>query len=194
MHDILPGTSTPIAYEYSQNDEVVALNTWRAILEDAAKSIAPFIKGDGDILLFNPLGMTRRDVVDIKIPNWDETNSSNMIIKTDDGSFLPVQVSQDEQGNHRATFIPELRPFSWSRYSLKSIQEGDKMSLDNPVAIITDQNKYLLENANYKITITKDGKIPSIFHKKMEREILERPLAYEFQEESPSMFPAWNMD
>ena len=76
MHDILTGTSTPSAYEYSHNDEVVALKTWETVLQDSATAIAPLIKGDGNILLFNPLGETRRDVVDIELPSWDEENSS----------------------------------------------------------------------------------------------------------------------
>jgi alpha-mannosidase len=39
MHDILPGTSVPMAYDLSWNDEVIAANQFGAVLEDSAGAI-----------------------------------------------------------------------------------------------------------------------------------------------------------
>ena len=65
------------------------------------------------------------------------------------------------------------------------------------MAVVTldkQDNFYVLENSIYRVKVSHEGRIKSIFHKKMKRELLKKPLAYEFQYEKPRMFPAWNMD
>lgn len=194
MHDILPGTSTPIAYEYSQNDEIVALNTWNAILEDAALSIAPYVKGEGNILLFNPLGEFRNDAIDIELPNWDNSKGKNAEILNAEGKSLPVQIKKNDKGLFQATFIPELLPLSWSRFSIKSGDGSKDLVIDDAVTLVSDEKGYRLENSFYRILVSKDGIIESILHKTLDKELLKKPLAYELQKEKPSLFPAWNMD
>ena len=44
MHDILPGTSIPKAYEYAWNDEVIGLNRFSSVLEASAGVV---IRGTG---------------------------------------------------------------------------------------------------------------------------------------------------
>jgi alpha-mannosidase len=194
MHDILPGTSTPTAYTYSQNDEVVALNTWISILQDSATLIAPFVKGDGSILLFNPLGEDRQDLVEIEITDWEENEDKQAIIIDNEGKSLPVQIQKNITGQYMASFIPKLRSFSWNRYSFKIIEKKIDETLLNPVNVKKEDDCYILENANYQVKISNSGKIESIFHKSLNKELLKKPLAYEFQKEKPAMFPAWNMD
>lgn len=194
MHDILPGTSTPLAYEYSHNDEVVALNTWNTILIDSAKAISPYIKGNGEILLFNPSCEPRMDAIDINIFEWDEKNTSKALIKDSDGKGYPIQIRKKDSGQYQLTFIPELKPLSWSKFSLSQNETGKSPDIVNPVSITNLNDQYHLENATYKISITKDGKIYSIFHKKLAKEILKKPLAYEIQKERPMLYPSWNMD
>jgi len=193
FHDILPGTSTPIAYQYSQNDEVVALNIWNSILEDAATEIAPFVKGEGDILLFNPLGEYRTDAVDIILPEWDKSKGINAEIFDAEGKSFPVQLRRNENGTFQATFIPKLRPFSWSRFSLKSMDSVRDSQLNNAVNVSRHDFGFVLENSCYRVKISKEGSIESIFHKSLKKELLSRPLVYEFQKERPYNYPAWNM-
>ena len=40
FHDIIPGTSIPKAYEYSWNDEVLALNQFAGVLTSATDAVA----------------------------------------------------------------------------------------------------------------------------------------------------------
>ena len=40
MHDILPGTATPKAYEFSWNDDVIAMNQFSDVLTSAAEGVA----------------------------------------------------------------------------------------------------------------------------------------------------------
>jgi alpha-mannosidase len=190
FHDILPGTSTPTAYEYSQNDEIVALKTWDAILNDSASSIAPYVKGEGNILLFNPLGELRRDVVKIQLDDWNEENGYEAIAIDSENQEIPVQIHKTENNTYIATFIPKLRPFSWNRYEIKAIASEIK----NPVKITKENGALILENSIYCVKITREGCINSIYNKKIQKELLKNPIAYEFQREKPKTFPAWNMD
>ena len=50
MHDILPGTSVPKAYEYSWNDEVLALNQFASVTEDASAAVLSTLdtRAEGD--------------------------------------------------------------------------------------------------------------------------------------------------
>ena len=68
MHAILPGTCTPTAYEYSYNDEILAMKEWAQIIEDGLARIAPHIKGGGDILIFNPCECARNTVSEMGAP------------------------------------------------------------------------------------------------------------------------------
>ena len=194
MHDILPGTSTPTAYEYSQNDEVIALNTWTSILHDSATAIAPFVKGDGAILLFNPLGEHRKDVVEINLPQWDENDGFQALITNAEGESFPAQLQKNKDGKFRIIFIPELKPFSWSRYSISTNDVKSNPEVPHAVSVKIQENNYILENSNYRVSVSNNGKIDSIFHKPTNHELLKKPLAYELQKERPALYPAWNMD
>ena len=194
MHDILPGTSTPTAYEYSQNDEVIALNTWTSILQDSATAIAPYIRGEGNMLLFNPLGENRKDIVEIELPQWKKNNGLHAKIIDADGNSLPVQLQEMENGSFKALFIPELKPFSWSRYSISIESEENIPEVPNKVCIKKQNKNFILENSNYQVNVSETGRINSIYHKKLEKQILKKPIAYELQKERPSLYPAWNMD
>ncbi len=186
MHDILPGTSTPTAYEFSQNDEVVALNTWTSVLSDATESVAPLLKGDGELILFNPYEESRTDLVDIQLPlEVDEVS-----LMDPDGRSYACQVRNGESGNKVVTCLPELPPFGWTRFSI----QDKPLPIENRAYITPMEDAFLMENSFYRIKVTKDGRIVSIYHKGLNRELLKKPLAYELQKERPVEFPAWNMD
>src|SRR5437867_13433431 len=58
MHDMLPGTSLPKAYEYCWNDEVLAANQFSAIIESAVGGVAAAMdtRAQGvPLVVFNPL-------------------------------------------------------------------------------------------------------------------------------------------
>ncbi|UYP44531.1 hypothetical protein NEF87_000816 [Candidatus Lokiarchaeum ossiferum] len=194
MHDILPGTCTPTAYLYSQNDEVVALNTWTSVLEDAATAIAPYIPGDGSILLFNPLGESRNEAVEVGIDLPEQISSVNISIYDSEGTSFPAQFKKYENGKCSAIFSPKLPPFSWKRYSFDINETNSNTNNYNSIRIETTKEQFCLENTFYRVQVTHKGKIESIFHKKLEKELLKKPLAYEFQKEKPRAFPSWNMD
>jgi alpha-mannosidase len=193
MHDILPGTCTPTAYEYSQNDEVVALNTWNSIILDSAHALAPFIPGNGTLLLFNPLGERRRDVVEIQLDEKGEIHERLIKIVDSTGKEIPAQIQKNQQGLYTALMIAETPPFGWERFTVLPSEIYPESSISNPVTLFENETGYMLENSFYLVKISKNGQIFSIFHKELKKELLKKPLAYEFQHERPILFPSWNM-
>lgn len=190
MHDILTGTSTPLAYEYAQNDEVVALNLWTSVIEDSAKAIAPYVQGDGNILIYNPIGESRSDLVTIQLNHEAYFAATAATVVDKDGARLPAQIRKTDSGTYCLSFVPTLAPFGWSRYALE--QKSEHFS--DQVTIRQTENTFVIENEALAITITSAGEINSIYSKTQKRELLKQPLAYEFQKERPMKFPAWNMD
>ena len=53
--------------------------------------------------------------------------------------------------------------------------------------------KDYLENNNFKVTIDANGDISSIFDKRIEKELLEKPIQLEFGENFPDIKPAWRI-
>lgn len=193
MHDILPGTSTPTAYEYAHNDEVTALKTWDAILEDAAGALAPRVKGDGGILLFNALAQERRDPVDLVLDLPATWSPGLVSLESWEGDRYPGELKKNEDGEFHLTFIPSLAPVSWTRFSLREAAKTET-SPDDPVVLTRDDGGYFMENSLYRVGVSAAGLVYSVYHRILDRELLQKPLAYEFQREKPRQFPAWNMD
>ncbi len=67
FHDLIPGTSTPRAFEFAWNDEVLAMNQFADVLTSATGSVASALdtqaKGSA-IVVYNPLNIAREDVVE----------------------------------------------------------------------------------------------------------------------------------
>src|SRR5207253_10036580 len=58
FHDILPGTATPKAFEFSWNDDVIAMNQFASVLTSATEAVASGLdtRGKGtSIIVYNPL-------------------------------------------------------------------------------------------------------------------------------------------
>ena len=70
FHDIAAGTATPKAYEYSWNDDVIAMNQFASVLTSATESIASAldtkVKGT-PVVVYNPLSIAREDVVEARV-------------------------------------------------------------------------------------------------------------------------------
>lgn len=71
FHDILPGTATPKAFEFSWNDDAIALNQFASVLTSATEGIASGLDtqtSGAAIVVYNPLNIEREDVVEARLP------------------------------------------------------------------------------------------------------------------------------
>ena len=70
FHDSGAGTATPRAYEFAQNDDVIALNQFADVLTSATQAVASALNTEGSgipIVVYNPLNIAREDVVEAAV-------------------------------------------------------------------------------------------------------------------------------
>ncbi|MFO1511908.1 MAG: glycoside hydrolase family 38 C-terminal domain-containing protein [Verrucomicrobiota bacterium] len=187
MHDILPGTCLPLAYEYAWNNEVIAMNNFASVLQDAVGAVArgldTQIEGE-PLVIYNPLSVEREDVVEAEV----EVDSTNGVQVVDGkGRAVPTQVLSQTNGMARMLFLARVPSIGFAVYGVQTAKSGAGKS---PLRA-TDR---VLENARYRVTLNDGGDLASVFDKSLNKEQLSAPARLEFRQEVPREWPAWNMD
>ena len=70
FHDIMAGTATPKAYEYSWNDDVIAMNQFAGVLADSTEAVSSALNTQTKgvpVVVYNPLSIAREDVVEAEV-------------------------------------------------------------------------------------------------------------------------------
>jgi len=188
FHDNLLGTGIPKAYEYSWNDGIIALNQIAGVFKDAVGTLAQSLNTDVPgipVLVFNQLSIPRKDNVEAFIPS--ELNKAESIAVFDaKGKEVPSQIVAGYDGKSRILFQTDLPPVGVAVYSIR--QTNSK--INNSELVV---RKDYLENQNFRVTIDANGDISSIFDKRIEKELLEKPIQLEFGENFPDLKPAWRI-
>jgi len=190
MHDILPGTCIPSAYEYAWNDEVFGLNQFSSVLESSAGAVirAMDTRGAGTcIVVYNPLAIPRKDLVEAEIFYPDELPDNIRIIDPDNKE-IPVQVIQSTKSSVKIVFMASVPSLGLACYDV----QPSKNPVTYPTTLSVTKNT--LENEFCKVSLNENGDISSIVDKKLGKEILSAPARLEFLSEHPANWPAWNMD
>lgn len=201
MHDILPGTSLPKAYEYAWNDEVLAGRMLSDVLTDSVSAIASQMDtrpgGDGTdrklgscVAVFNPLSVQRYDVVEVAVPFAGDSKNppKTMRVKELDLADAPAQVLGVKDGLVRALCIPRVPSVGMA--VLEVIDEP----MDQPIDAGLSVSERVLENGRFKVSVNDAGDIASVYDKVMQRETLSGPVRLGLHYEKPKEWPAWNMD
>ncbi len=184
FHDIIPGTSIPKAYEYSWNDEVLAMNQFAGVLTSAVEAVASGMNTQGKgtpVVVYNPLGVEREDVVEATVALPAETKTVRVLAP--DGRATPAQL---EKGN-KVLFLAKVPSVGFSVYD---VQPADTGSV--PSALTATASS--LENARYHIKLDQNGDAAGIFDKKLNKELLAAPARLAIKNDKPEEWPAWNID
>lgn len=188
FHDILPGTSTPKAYEYAWNDEVLALNQFSSITAAASTSIAARLdtraKGVA-VVVYNPLSIEREDLVEVRVAFAGGVPKA-VRVSGPDGKPVPAQILSSKDGAANVLFLAKLPSVGYAVYDVAPAAANAVSTLK------IDENT--LENARYRVKIASNGDVSSVFDKQLDRELLASPIRLAFQRHKPSNYPAWNMD
>lgn len=190
MHDILPGTSIPKAYEYAWNDEVVALNQFAGVLESSAGAVsyAMDTRTVGiPVVVYNPLSTARIEIAEAEIYFPEERPEFIKVIDPS-GKEIPCQIISSGKNSLRLLFQATLPPLGFAVYD---IQPSKTLGI---YKTSLSAGKNILDNEYLKVTINAAGNISSIIDKKLGKEILSAPARLEFLKEHPAYWPAWNMD
>ncbi len=191
MHDIMPGTSVPKAYEFSWNDEVLALNQFASITEQATAAVLSTLdtRAKGvPVAVYNPLPIEREDPVEATIPINDAAAVSNGITAYDPkGQAVPTQILGCEAGKLHVLFIARAPSVGYAIYDLQS---GKSQESKSSLGVSANS----IENSRYRVTLGVAGDIASVFDKSLKRELLSAPVRLSIHTENPARYPAWNMD
>ena len=184
FHDITPGTSTPKAYEFSWNDEVLAMNQFAGVVASATEAVASGMDTQARgaaIVVYNPLNVAREDVVEAAVGFPGGTPKAVRVISPD-GKQVPAQLS-----NGKVLFVAKVPSVGYAVYDV----EPAETSAAGSTLKVTESS---LENARYRVTIDPNGDIAGIFDKTIKRELLLTPARLEIKIDKPVQWPAWNMD
>lgn len=183
FHDILPGTSTPKAFEFSWNDDVIALNQFASVLASATEGIAAELDTQSNgaaIVVYNPLNIEREDVVEAKVALSGEP----VRVVGPDGHEVPSQVVGE-----KLLFLARVGAVGYAVYD---VDQGSRR--DASVATNLKVKDLSLENDRYRVELNRDGDVASVFDKKLNRGLLDGPLRLAIKDDTPAQWPAWNMD
>jgi alpha-mannosidase len=182
FHDIIPGTSIPKAYEYSWNDEVVAMNQFAGVVTSATEAVASALntktKGQA-IVVYNPLAIAREDVVEAGVKFASTPKAVR--VTGPDGKDVPAQLS-----GGKVLFVAKVPSAGYAVYDVRPAAAPAPSALK-----VTESS---LENARYAVKIDKNGDVSGIYDKLLAKELLSSPIRLGFTYDDPRMFPAWNME
>lgn len=194
MHDILPGTSVPLAYDLSWNDEVIAANQFGAVLTDSASTIISAMDTTAQgtpIVVYNPLSWERHDIVETEVPFKDNAPNAVVVLNAE-GQPVPAQILwTDDHGVARIAFAATVPSIGFAAFDVR-VSQNEFPGHPSELSITPDGRR--LENGNYIVKLNARGDVESIFDKQAGTELLSAPARIGLHHENPSQWPAWNMD
>ncbi|MGO9402339.1 MAG: alpha-mannosidase [Terriglobales bacterium] len=184
FHDIAAGTATPKAYEFAWNDDVIAMNQFAGVLNNASEAVAAALDTQAKgvpLVIFNPLNIAREEVVEARI-EFPGSMPKALHVIGPDGKETPAQIS-----NGKVLFVARVPSVGYAVYD---VQPGAAAGLAS--ALKVSENS--LENQYYRVKLNQDGDVSSIFDKSIGRELLAGPARLAISYDNPEQWPAWNMD
>ncbi len=184
FHDIAAGTATPKAYKFAWNDDVIAMNQFAGVLNNASEAVAAALDTQAKgipIVIFNPLNIAREEVVEASIEFSGNMPKTVRVIGPD-GKENAAQIS-----NGKVLFVARVPSVGYAVYD---VQPEAAVGLAS--ALQVSENS--LENQYYRVKLNPDGDVSSIFDKSIGRELLAGPARLAISYDNPDQWPAWNMD
>jgi alpha-mannosidase len=190
FHDILPGTATPKAFEFSWNDDVIALNQFASVLESATEGVAAGLdtrtRGT-PVVVYNPLNVEREDVAEASL-SFAGGAPKYVRVYGPDGREVPAQVLGAESGAVRFIFLARAPSVGYAVYDARPSRTPP--AVETPLVAV----EHDLESERYRVLVDDGGDVTSIYDKMSGRELLSAPHRLALQAERPRDWPAWNMD
>lgn len=184
FHDVAAGTSTPRAYEFAQNDDVIALNQFADVLTSATEAIASGLDAQTigtPVVVYNSLNILREDIVEAKI-DFPSGIPKAVKVVGPDGKEVPAQMQDG-----KVLFLARVPSVGYAVYDVR----GSAVPQPSGALKVTPS---LLENNRYRVSINTAGDVSSIFDKSLNKELLSAPVRLAISNDAPRQWPAWNMD
>jgi len=198
FHDIAAGTATPKSYEYSWNDDVLAMNQFAGVLTSATQAIASGLNTEPAgssaswstaIVVYNPLSIPREDVVEAAI-SFPNGLPRAVRVSGPDGKEVAAQLVSGSDGSVKVLFLAKTPSVGYAVFDVRG--SAQTPLLDSVKELKVSQSS--LENGRYRIKLDENGDVASIFDKRISKELLSAPARLAFKSDKPENWPAWNMD
>jgi len=203
FHDTGAGTATPRSYEFAQNDDVIAMNQFAAVLTNATEAIAAGMNTQTagvPVLVYNSLNIAREDVVEAAVSMPAGTTAIR--VTGPDGKEVPAQWE-----NGKAVFLAKAPSVGYAVYS---VEPASAPATSSTLKLTAPQGggrgfgggggrggfggERSLENERYKVVLNNAGDVSSIHDKLLDKELLAAPIRLAISSDHPAQWPAWNMD
>jgi alpha-mannosidase len=188
FHDIAAGTATPKSYEFGWNDDVIAMNQFAGVLTNATEAVAAALNTETKglpLVVFNPLNIAREDLVEASV-SFPDGPAKAVRVTDPDGKVVPAQIS-----NGKVIFVAKAPSVGYAVYDVQNVAPSADAA-DSAMTLRVSEDS--LENRYYRVKLTADGDVASIFDKSLGRELLAAPARLALSYDNPEQWPAWNMD
>lgn len=190
FHDDITGTSNMDVYNDAHSDYFTALNMMYTELCASAKAVGEALDTsfcrDSALIVLNPTQYTRFDSIEATVRL--KHNAKYVKITNSRGEEQLSQVVSKSGKTFHIVFSAELAPLSYTVFSAEPS--------DTPCRLRSDlkMDAHRLENENYFVRLNKNGDIGSIFDKRLQKEILKKPIKLALMHDTGSLaYPAWEM-
>lgn len=188
FHDDLTGTSIPEAYAFSWNDEILSLNQFGSILENAAGAVGRAMNTTVTgmpVMVYNPLSIPREDIVETTIEFGREVKA--VLIFDKNHQEIPSQVIHSDGKKVTFLFQAKVPPLGFEVYDLQFSERPDRF---NEALTVTPES---IENERYRVRINADGDIASVLDKNSGKDLLQAPVRLGIFDDQSRVWPAWEI-
>ena len=189
FHDDLPGTCIPRAYEFSWNDELIALNRFSNVLTTSVNGIASRMNTDVSgtpVVLYNPEAFPVKAVAQVELtPHLSPLTSYQ--VKDSKGKTVASQVVTDSRGQRQLIFEASVPATGAAVYSVTPAKKTERL----PARPATT-----LENTVYRLTVDAQGNVSSVIDKRNGKELVASGKAFGlvvFDDCKSYAWPAWEI-
>ncbi len=189
FHDDLTGTSIPEAYEFSWNDEIIALNRFSSMLTDAAGAVSRILdtRAEGQpLVVYNPLAFERSDIVEAEVP-FPEGAPAHVRVFGPDGAEVLAQVVMNTDNAVRVAFQATILPVGFAVFDVRP--SNSPCAMDTGLSASSNS----LENGRYRVRFDANGDVASITDKASGRELLDKPVRLALFDNYSPVWPAWEI-
>ena len=186
FHDDLTGTSIPRAYEFSWNDELIALKQFSTALTDAVSGVASKMDtqvAGTPVVLYNAESYPQQAVARVTLPQM----AGAYTVTAPDGKRVPTQVVTDAQGERHLLVAADVAPTGFAVYGVKAAGKGKAF---------TPRDVTEVENSVYHLAFDANGDICSLVDKRTGREHVQQGQAIGlvvFDDCRSEAWPAWEI-
>lgn len=189
FHDDVTGTSIPRAYEFSWNDELLALKTFGNVMTHSISAVSRELNtqvSGQPVVVYNS---EARPVTTIAEVSLDA--AADCQVSGPDGCRVPSQVVMKD-GRPCLLFQAQVPATGFAVYSLKSSgKKGAHLS-----SLGKTQGAGSIENSRYRLTVDEHGDITSLFDKQARRELVAEGKSLRlvvFDDCRSAAWPAWEI-